>query len=269
MDESLYDQHYGHMEDPVYREIRAETWGQDLGQTSWLTAGELQDFIQRLDLSASDRVLEVACGTGGAAVLMAHETGAHVVGVDVSTAAIAAASRRAAAEFGGDRVEFREVDADRPLPFEDEAFTAIFCNDAINHLADRRAVLGEFRRLLAPGGRLLYTDPVVVTGPISADEIAARSSIGPFLFLPRGENEMILGECGFVEVASVDATDNLITVSRRWREARAWRRDSLIVLEGEDAFLATQRFLNIVHGLAKEGRLSRHAFRALRPGSGS
>jgi hypothetical protein len=41
----LYQQHYGSQDDPIYREIRAETYRDDMGQTSWLTVAELQSFL--------------------------------------------------------------------------------------------------------------------------------------------------------------------------------------------------------------------------------
>ena len=261
----LYEQHYGSMAEPVYREIRRETYRDDMGQTGWLTVAELQRFVAAMELTASCRVLEVACGSGGACVAMAHETGAHVVGVDASEQAVKGATARAAAEIHNNRVSFRVADAARPLLFPGCSFDAIFCNDAINHLDDRRAVLADWYRLLRPGGRLLYTDPVVVSGAVSAAEFAARSTIGEFVFVPRGENELLLGEAGFRCVRSTDASDNIIEISRRWRDARVWRRDDLVALEGEKGFLATQQFLNTAHLLAEEGRLARYAFMATRP----
>ncbi len=262
----LYDQHYGHMQDPVYSEIRAETFDDDLGQTGWLTLAELRTFMGRLSLNASCRVLEVACGGGGAAIAIAHEAGAHVVGVDVNHHAIQAASARAAAEVHNDRVLFRQVDARQPLPFESASFDGLFCNDAINHLGDRRALLAEWLRILKPGGRLLYTDPLVITGAITAEEFMARSTIGPNMFMPRGENELLLHEAGFQDVVCMDASDNVITLSARWRDVRSLHQQTLVALETEPGYAATQAFLSTVHVLAEEGRLSRYAFACRRPG---
>ena len=39
-------------------------------------------------------------------------------------------------------------------------------------------VLVDWARLLRPSGRLLFTDPLTVTGPLGSDEIAIRTSIG-------------------------------------------------------------------------------------------
>lgn len=47
-----------------------------------------------------------------------------------------------------------------------------------------------------PGRRALFTDPVVVTGPVTHEELALRGSIGHFLFVPPGFNERLIEEAG-------------------------------------------------------------------------
>src|SRR5262249_49322531 len=86
------------------------------------------------------------------------------------------------APAGGGGAEFHVADATGRLPFADESFDAVLCNDAINHLRDRGAVLAEWRRLLRARGRVAYTDPVVVSGPLDSREISLRASIGSFVF---------------------------------------------------------------------------------------
>jgi ubiquinone/menaquinone biosynthesis C-methylase UbiE len=205
-------------------------------------------------------VLEVACGSGGVAARLAERFGATLVGVDVNEAAVAAARSRAERSGRSDRLLFEVADADAELPFPDGSFDAVFCNDSINHFRDRQNVLTDWHRLLRPGGRCLYTDPIVVTGQLSNAEIALRSSIGFFLFTPLGTNEQLLRAAGFRVRFTADATEAVADTSRRWHEARAERRAPLTELEGEAKFEELQAFLAMVHTLAQERRLSRFVF---------
>jgi SAM-dependent methyltransferase len=256
----LYDSHYDRVNDEIYRSIRQATYGDDLGQASWITADDCSRFNALLGIRAEHRVLEVACGSGGVATRIAETTGAEVVGVDINAFAVRAAQRRPAPPHVRVRPEFLLADADRALPFPDQSFDFVFCNDSINHFRDRLQALRDWRRLLRAGGRCLYTDPVVVTGLVSNAELAARSSIGFFVFSAQGVNETLLTEAGMRVVQSVDVTDGLVRTSARWRNARQTRRAALIDLEGESKFEELQRFLEAVHALGNDRRLSRIAF---------
>ena len=133
------------------------------------------------------------------------------------------------------------------------------------HIAGRPAVLRDWHRLLKPGGRALFTDALVVTGPVSHEEIAARSSIGYYLFVPPGTNEAMLHEAGFELLAVHDVTANAAEIASRWHDARARHRTALVAREGEPNFEGLQRFLQCVHTVSMERRLSRFAYLAERP----
>lgn len=265
----LYDSHYARAQDDVYRAVRAATFDEDFGQTSWITGAECDAFARDLGLRAGSRLLEVACGSGGTALRLVARSGAAAVGMDLHADGVRAAAQRAR-ELGLDaRAEFRVADADEPLPFPDASFDALFCNDAVNHLRDRARVLREWARVLRPGGRLVYTDPCVVTGALSDAEVAARSSIGRFLFVPRGLNEQCVRDAGLELEGSRDATDAVASTSRRWRDAREAHAAALRGFEGAERFESFQRFLATVHALSSERRLSRFAYSARKPQLGS
>lgn len=122
----------------------------------------------------------------------------------------------------------------------------------------------EWARLLRPGGRLVFTDPIVITGPMTHEEIANRSSIGFFLFVPAGTDERLLEESGFEVVEVVDRTENMADMARRWHRARQTRAADLREVEGDATFEGQQRFFDLAARVAAEGRLSRCAFHALR-----
>ena len=259
-DVELYGASYGGFELPARERVRRETYDEDLGQTSWLTADEWRTFIDWLAVAPGDRVLDVACGSGGPAVYLAARTGASVTGVDIDPAAVATANRLAAERSLADRAVFIEADAARRLPFDDATFAAIVCIDAVNHLLDRAAVLEDWHRLLRPEGRLLFTDPILVTGMLTDEEIAIRASIGRFVFSLPQEDERLLAAAGFRLLGHEDVTENMALVADRWRTARTGHRDALVADEGQETFEGTQRFLSMAATLAAERRLSRHAF---------
>jgi SAM-dependent methyltransferase len=260
----LYDTAYRTFELTARQRVRLATYGEDIGQSSWLTSSEWQTAHARLELGAGSRVLDVACGSGGPALALAQRTGAHVLGIDVNPHAIATASAQADCQNLGELARFQTVDAGGPLPFDDASFDAVVCIDAVNHLPDRLGVLREWRRVLAPGGLVLFTDPVVVTGLVTSEQAALRSSIGFFVFSPRGENERLIGAAGLELVDCEDTTEAVVHVARRWREARAERRDELVADEGVETFEGVQAFLTVAHTLAIERRLSRLTFIARR-----
>jgi SAM-dependent methyltransferase len=260
----LYDT-YRSFEENALARVRQKAFGDDFGQNSWTTADEYRRWAEWLALAASSHALEVASGSGGPAIRLAELTGARVTGIDVNTHGVTTALARAQERGLSDRVRFQVADASAPLPFGDQAFDAIVCVDAANHLPDRLKVLAEWRRVLVPGGRIVFTDPVVVTGLVSNEELAERSSIGWFVFAPPGENERLLEEAGLELVEREDASDNAATISRRRHDARAEEREALVRIEGEENFAQMQDFFLMVHRLTSERRLSRFAYRARRP----
>jgi SAM-dependent methyltransferase len=260
----LYDGHYGNLDADPQVAVRRETYDEDLGQASWITLAEAREWFRLLDLQPGRSALEIACGSGGMTCRMALESGATCTGVDINPSGIESARARAR-DQNLSRVSFQVVDAGKGLPFPDQSFDAIFCNDSINHFPGRVDVFRDWYRVLRPGGRLLFTDPIVVTGQLTGDEMRDRSSIGYFLFTPLGHNERLLAECGFTVLEVRDVTEAVASVARKWHDARAKRREALVALEGDDGFDGLQRFLDAVHTLAHERRLSRFMYLASKP----
>lgn len=110
-------------------------------------------IVGRLGVRRGDRVLDVACGTGNAAI-RAAEAGGTVVGLDLTPELLETAERLATQ--AGVEVEWIEGDAE-DLPFEDESFDVVVsvfgCMFAPRHEVAAR----ELARVLRPGGRMLIT----------------------------------------------------------------------------------------------------------------
>jgi cyclopropane fatty-acyl-phospholipid synthase-like methyltransferase len=262
---NLYDDVYSNYSANVELEIRRETFGEDLGQSSWLTADEWLGFADALGITAGSDVLEVGSGSGGPAIYLATKRGCRITGVDINEHGIRNATALAESSGLSHRVQFETVDASKPLPFAAESFDVVVSNDAMCHIANRPAVLRDWFRVLRPGGRALFTDALVITGPVSHHEIATRTSIGFYIFVPPGLNETMLSNAGFTVLSVQDVTANAAAIASRWHDARARHHGSLVAREGETNFEGLQRFLRCVHEVSAERRLSRYAYLAEKP----
>jgi len=260
----LYDNAYLGSAQNIYRQIRSETYDLDLGQTGWMNAQELRGFLPFLDLAPETHVLEVGCGAGGCALYLTQLTHTQLTGIDANASAIEEA-RTSAKSMPEARVCFERIDANLRLPFADASFDAVFSNDAMCHIPDRSPVLKEWFRVLKPNGRILFTDAMIVTGPVTNEQLMTRSSIGLYLFLPPGENERLIREAGFNLISSVDLTPNAAAISRRWHDARARRYDDLVRIEGLPTFQGLQKFLSCVQTLTEKRLLSRLMYAGRRP----
>jgi demethylmenaquinone methyltransferase/2-methoxy-6-polyprenyl-1,4-benzoquinol methylase len=98
----------------------------------------------RAVVSADDKVLDLACGTGDLAVEAAR-AGARVTGLDFSAEMLARARRKAAA------IEWIEGDM-LALPFADATFDAATCGFGVRNVSDLEAALREAARVLRRGG---------------------------------------------------------------------------------------------------------------------
>jgi SAM-dependent methyltransferase len=256
----LYDRAYGNYASDAYRLVRIETYGEDFGQTSWVTTEESNEIPQLLDLRLNSPVLEIGCGSGGYALHLVEKVGCRLAGLDINAAGVRNANELALARDLASRAHFVQCDVSKYLPFEDQTFDAVFSNDVLCHLPGRPEVLAEIFRVLRPGGRMLFSDALVVGGMLSHEESATRSSIGFYVYSPPGENERLIKGAGFCQIRVTDTTDSAARIAQRWHHAREKRKEELVAAEGNVNFEGLQRFLSCVQLLASEKRLLRYLY---------
>ncbi|QOI99775.1 MAG: bifunctional demethylmenaquinone methyltransferase/2-methoxy-6-polyprenyl-1,4-benzoquinol methylase UbiE [Phycisphaeraceae bacterium] len=107
----------------------------------------------------TDRVLDVACGTGDLTQAFARAGAAEVIGLDFTPAMLDVAREKARAlpTAEASRVRYMGGDAQQ-LPFPDASFDIVSIAFGIRNVADPGRALAEFARVLRPGGRLVVLE---------------------------------------------------------------------------------------------------------------
>ncbi len=118
------------------------------------TFAGVTDFLGPL---AGKEVLEYGCGLGLLSTLLAR-SGARVSTFDLSPASIETARLRAEVNGVADRIEFSVAPGEK-LPYEDESFDIVFGKAILHHL-DVEQGWGELHRVLRPGGKAAFVEPM-------------------------------------------------------------------------------------------------------------
>jgi tocopherol O-methyltransferase len=145
---------------PFYREL----WGIHIHHGFWRDGAESKEraqeqlvelLIRKAGIRQGSRVLDIGCGTGGAAIHLARQLHAKVVGITISPVQAQMAARSAAAT-GAVECIFGVMDAEQ-LAIVDE-FDVIWSVEALSHMPNRYRVLEDAIRMLRAGGKLAITD---------------------------------------------------------------------------------------------------------------
>ena len=193
------------------------------------------------------RLLDVGAATGFF-VEQARATGWEAIGVEPSEWAAAYARNELGVDVRSGTLE--------SLQFPDETFDVVTMWEVIEHLPDPRTTLGEVRRILRPGGRLVLSTP-------DAGSLAARLSGRRWLgwrkvpehvfFFDRANLDRLLGQSGFKPVRhryasltvsagfALDRAMSLVGMPRRWRAPVWLTHRSIRVNPGYDLLVVARR----------------------------
>ena len=171
----------------------------ELGEDHYLPAacrgsgspGVLRWLLQQLQVTGADRMLDCGAGVGGPAAFAADEVGVRAVLTDPETGACQAARRL----FGHPVVQ-----AASELPFADGSFDVVWSLGVLCTVPEQELLVGELRRVLAPGGRLGLLVFVAQHPPLSDQPVGNN-------FPTEDGLRALLGDAGLRVVTSASAPD--------------------------------------------------------------
>ena len=172
------------------------------------------------------RILDVATGTAGVAIAMAHETHAEIVGVDLSEPMLEIGRKRVYDADLDQRVRLQEARAEA-LPFADASFDAVSFTYLLRYVADPAATLRELARVLQPAGLMASLDFFVPPDP------AWRLSWRVYTRLVMPSGGYLLGGRAWWRAGRF-LGPNIEDFYRRWpidRIFEAWREAGMVDVE--------------------------------------
>jgi len=147
--------------------VTGADYPEEFAHISFLPLAHLRSLVQGLDLGAEQLLVDLACGAGGPGLWAARETGARLVGIDLSSMAAQRASERAGLLGMSERATFSQG------TFESTGLVSVSADavmsiDGLQYVPDKTAALVEVVRILRPGGRFAFVafelDPGRVAG---------------------------------------------------------------------------------------------------------
>jgi len=223
-----------------------------------------QELAQGLDVASRSglRVLDIGCGTGGAAMYLAERHLATVTGVDIAQAMIEICSERV--RGNGPRLTFVHGDASNADLFSPETFDLVWTRDCILYAEDKTRLWSNAFRWLKTGGQLMVTDFGRGDGERSADFLKYVTDCCYYLDDLNCYHHTI-EEAGFSDVQSEDITSRFIELNEQDLARLLQQRDEFISEFEETEFThLIERWKKKIH-FAESGDLTWLLFKARKP----
>jgi ubiquinone/menaquinone biosynthesis C-methylase UbiE len=155
LDRSAGDEHSTRRR--IRREVYGDEYPAEVDPRGYLTWTELRRIARELRIGDGDTFIDLGCGLGGPGLWVAGETGAALVGIDLSGSGIAMARERAQVLGLAGRARFLAADiAATGLP--DAGFDGAISADVLWAVPDKADALRETARILKPGARFVFTN---------------------------------------------------------------------------------------------------------------
>jgi len=200
-----------------------------------------------------NRVLDVGCGIGGPALMLADEFNCNVTGIDMSHEFILTARKLSELVGLRDKTQFLQGDA-LELPFENGSFEVAWTQHVQMNVSDKTGFYSEIARVLTDNGRFIYYD-IFRKNSSDLDFPVPWANDPSISFLGTIQNmETILKNLGLTKVQTTDQTDNAIEFFSGMFERNnksGPKRLGLDILMGDST---PEKFGNLLKGL-KENKI--------------
>ncbi|MDQ1710046.1 MAG: hypothetical protein QOG49_1431 [Frankiaceae bacterium] len=214
----------------VEQQVIGSVWGAN----GYTTRAQADELLARLDLSPGMRLLDLGAGRGWPGLYLAEQSGCSVVLADLpydglATAVATAGDRGLAAQASA------IVASARHLPLRRATFDAVVHTDVLCCLAAKRTVLTATRRALRPGGRTAFYWIYVPRG-LPPRERRRALAAAPKYAWSLSNVAQLMRSAGFVDIETLDCTDQFAQTMRAWHDRSEELADELIAVISREVF---------------------------------
>ncbi|MBT4521319.1 MAG: methyltransferase domain-containing protein [Halieaceae bacterium] len=228
--------------------------------------GNIANLVENLEVR-DRRILDIGCGIGGPAFVLASKYGAQVVGIDIEKQLVDQARRRAEELGVSSNCEFVAVDPG-PMPFPDNSFDVVLSTGVIMQIDNKTEIFEEALRVLKPGGVFTCYDWMKPEGEYSDDmRYWFKMERLTYSMKTFQEYEVMLKTAGFT---AVEMTDRSEWYRQRVQEEYAQikselypRMAELLGKQEADHFVENWRAMKVVF---LKGEIYQGYYRARKPG---
>ncbi len=186
----------------LFQEITKSAFGDEFPEGvdcfGFVTQTDLKHIAEFININKGDLIADIACGRGGPGMWVARETGANLIGVDISEDAVHFAEKRIQDFDLNDKAKFNTGNFYH-TGIESNSCNGVMCVDALWMAVDKEQTFSEIARILKKNGRLIFT-----------------TWDGNIPFMP-DDNKALLQNSGFEIV--------------HYQETEGWKQRQLLVYE--------------------------------------
>ncbi|MHA2307038.1 MAG: class I SAM-dependent methyltransferase [Candidatus Hodarchaeales archaeon] len=173
------DTHIRSDQSKAYSSFCCRVYGKDLNQANMMDMVQLDKLLEILSLTPENRVLDLACGVGKIAEHISDITHAHVIGIDIATAAIKHAQKRT--QEKRNRLEFRIGDIN-DLALDKMDVDTVIGIAALHYIEDLNKAIGQIKEILTPNGQMgFFTFQYCTTANSSEILLPENTTLGQIL----------------------------------------------------------------------------------------
>lgn len=171
----------------------------------------IDKVINVLEIKENNILLDIGCGSGNAAYLIATQTGSNVIGINVSDSQLLDCMELK--KRLTNKLAFYKIDASK-MDFPNSFFDGVYAIESIMHM-ERKEVLKRIYKSLKCEKKFIFTD-WYVKKPLSQQECDLIWKLVKGYYISIEEYHKLLVNSGFTDIEVEDWSENILPTYREW-----------------------------------------------------